>query len=136
MGNFSNVIDEFDKVRVGNTNPHWTGGFNSTLSWKGLKLYTRFDFALGFWIYESGASQSTTPWHLGCMQGTYNVPDLYYFDTIEVSSIFDKQHRSFLYNTSFDENNSNMVLEPIDQQEQRTILNFSNCTLKRLSSYN
>lgn len=76
--NGDNVIDEFDKVRVGNTNPHWTGGFNSTLSWKGLKLYTRFDFALGFWIYESGASQSTTPWHLGCMQGTYNVPDLYY----------------------------------------------------------
>lgn len=29
-----------------------------------------------------------------------------------------------------------MVLEPIDSQEQRTILNFSNCTLKRLSSYN
>lgn len=61
---------------------------------------------------------------------------LYYFDTIEVFSIFNKQHRTFLYNTSFDEANSNMVLEPIDSQEQRTILNFSNCTLKRLSSYN
>ena len=61
---------------------------------------------------------------------------LYYFDTIEVSSIFNKQHRTFLYNTSFDEAKSNMVLEPIDSQEQRTILNFSNCTLKRLSSYN
>ena len=61
---------------------------------------------------------------------------LYYFDTIEVSSIINKQHRTFLYNTSFDEANSNMVLEPIDSQEQRTILNFSNCTLKRLSSYN
>ena len=61
---------------------------------------------------------------------------LYYFDTIEVSSIFNKQHRTFLYNTSFDEANSNMVLEPIDSQEQRTILNFSNYTLKRLSSYN
>ena len=61
---------------------------------------------------------------------------LYYFDTIEVSSIFNKQHRTFLYNTPFDEANSNMVLEPIDSQEQRTILNFSNCTLKRLSSYN
>lgn len=61
---------------------------------------------------------------------------LYYFDTIEVSSIFNKQHRTSLYNTSFDEANSNMVLEPIDSQEQRTILNFSNCTLKRLSSYN
>ncbi len=46
---------------------------------------------------------------------------LYYFDTIEVSSIFNKQHRTFLYNTSFDEANSNMVLEPIDSQEQRTI---------------
>lgn len=61
---------------------------------------------------------------------------LYYFDTIEVSSVFNKQHRTFLYNTSFDEANSNMMLEPIDSQEQRTILNFSNCTLKRLSSYN
>ena len=61
---------------------------------------------------------------------------LYYFDTIEVSSIFKKQPSTFLYNTSFDEANSNMVLEPIDSQEQRTILNFSNCTLKRLSSYN
>lgn len=61
---------------------------------------------------------------------------LYYFDTIEVSSIFDKQHRTFLYNTSFDEDNSNMVLEPIDEQDQETILSFSDCTLQRLSSYN
>lgn len=61
---------------------------------------------------------------------------LYYFDTIEVSSIFDKKHRTFLYNTSFDEDNSNMILGPTDREDQETILSFRDCTLKRLSSYN
>lgn len=75
--NNDGVIDEFDKVRVGNTNPHWTGGFNSTLTWKGFKLYTRFDFALGFWVYEN-QDQSKTPWYMGCYQGSYNVPEMYY----------------------------------------------------------
>lgn len=75
--NGDGIIDQFDKVRVGNTNPHWTGGFNSTLTWKGFKLYTRFDFALGFWVYEN-QDQSKTPWYMGCYQGTYNVPEMYY----------------------------------------------------------
>jgi len=47
--------------------PHWFGGFNTTLTWKGLTLYGRFDFALDYWIYDN-----TTPWFLGCMQGGYN----------------------------------------------------------------
>lgn len=76
--NGDGIIDQYDKVKVGNTNPHWTGGFNTSASWKGLKLSARFDFALDFWIYEK-SDQSTTPWYMGCMQGTYNVPkDLYY----------------------------------------------------------
>lgn len=61
---------------------------------------------------------------------------LYYFDTIEVSSAFEKQHRTFLYNSSFDEDNSNMIIDSTDIVEQKTILSFSDCTLKRLSSYN
>ena len=52
---------------MGNTTPHWFGGFNTTLTWKGLTLYGRFDFALDYWIYDN-----TTPWFLGCMQGGYN----------------------------------------------------------------
>lgn len=78
--NGDDVIDEFDKVEIGNTNPHWTGGFNTTLRWKGLQLYARFDFALDFWIYENSA-QSKTPWYMGCMQGSYNVPRDLYYDT-------------------------------------------------------
>ena len=49
--NGDGVIDQYDRVKVGNTDPHWTGGFNTTLRWKGLQLYARFDFALDFWIY-------------------------------------------------------------------------------------
>lgn len=60
---------------------------------------------------------------------------LYYFNTIEVSSTFGNLHRSFLYNTAFDEENSNMILEPAKQQRRSTALKFSDCTLKRLSSY-
>lgn len=31
-------IDSFDQQALGNTTPHWTGGFNTTLSYKGLSL--------------------------------------------------------------------------------------------------
>ena len=78
--NGDGVIDQYDRVKVGNTDPHWTGGFNTTLRWKGLQLYARFDFALDFWIYENSA-QSKTPWYMGCMQGSYNVPAELYYDT-------------------------------------------------------
>lgn len=76
--NKDGVIDEFDKVKVGATSPRWTGGFNTTLRWKNFQLYGRFDYALGFWLYENSGSQSTTPWFMGCYQGTYNTPTMYY----------------------------------------------------------
>lgn len=60
-------IDQFDQVVLGNTIPHWTGGANTTLSYKGLSLYARIDYALGFVRFDQ-----TTSWFLGCMQGTYN----------------------------------------------------------------
>ena len=65
--NGDGMIDNYDQVVVGNTNPHWIGGFNTTLRWKNFQLYGRFDFAFDYWIYDN-----TTPWFLGCMQGTYN----------------------------------------------------------------
>ena len=68
--NGDDVIDEFDKVKVGATSPRWTGGFNTTLRWKNFQLYGRFDYALGFWLYENSGTQSTTPWFMGCYQGT------------------------------------------------------------------
>ena len=76
--NGDDVIDEFDKVKVGATSPRWTGGFNTTLRWKNFQLYGRFDYALGFWLYENSGTQSTTPWVMGCYQGTYNTPTMYY----------------------------------------------------------
>ena len=76
--NGDDVIDEFDKVKVGATSPRWTGGFNTTLRWKNFQLYGRFDYALGFWLYENSGTQSTTPWFMGCYQGTYNTPTMYY----------------------------------------------------------
>ena len=76
--NGDDVIDEFDKVKVGATSPRWTGGFNTTLRWKNFQLYGRFDYALGFWLYENSGTQSTTPCFMGCYQGTYNTPTMYY----------------------------------------------------------
>ena len=58
--NGDGVIDTYDRVKVGNTTPHWIGGFNSTLTWKGFQLYAAFDYALDFTIYDN-----TTPWFLG-----------------------------------------------------------------------
>jgi len=65
--NGDGMIDQYDQVVIGNTTPRWFGGFNTTMSWKGLSLYARFDFALDYWVYDN-----QTPWLLGCMQGTYN----------------------------------------------------------------
>ena len=65
--NGDGTIDSYDQIVVGNTTPRWIGGFNTTLKWKNLSLYARFDFGLNYWIYDQ-----TTPWFLGCMQGTYN----------------------------------------------------------------
>ena len=65
--NGDGMIDSFDQIELGNTTPRWTGGFTSTMTWKGFRLYAAFDYALGFTRYDS-----TTPWFLGCMQGTYN----------------------------------------------------------------
>ncbi|HCO66395.1 MAG TPA: SusC/RagA family protein [Dysgonomonas sp.] len=70
--NGDDIIDQYDKVLVGNRIPRWTGGFNTQLSWKGLTLHARFDFAMDYWIYQSNAG-SKLPWFLGNMQGTYNM---------------------------------------------------------------
>lgn len=64
-------IDFRDQVYVGNIFPKWTGGFNTNLSYKGLSLYARFDFALGHAIYNDLVART-----LGNYQGTFNYFDL------------------------------------------------------------
>ena len=65
--NGDGVIDNYDRVKVGNMIPKYTGGMNLSVSWKDLTLSARMDFALGFKTYDY-----RTPWIMGNMQGTYN----------------------------------------------------------------
>lgn len=67
--NGDNKIDEYDQYDLGNLTPHWTGGFNTTFTWKGLSLYARFDMGFDFKVYDSSFT-----WWMGAGQGTYNGP--------------------------------------------------------------
>ena len=70
--NGDGIIDSKDQYVIGNTTPHWTGGFNTTFRWKDFTFYGRFDFALGFYTMDSNAN--SWRWFMGCMQGAYNAP--------------------------------------------------------------
>jgi hypothetical protein len=63
----NDTIDSRDQVYIGNIFPKWTGGFNLNASYKGLSLYTRFEFATGHTIYNDLLART-----LGNMQGTFN----------------------------------------------------------------
>lgn len=65
--NGDGVINQDDRVKLGNTLPRWTGGFNSTFSYKGFSLFTRLDFALGHIQMDRQHA-----WSLGYMQGEFN----------------------------------------------------------------
>ena len=67
----NDTIDSRDQVYLGNYYPKWTGGFASTLTFKGFTLYTRFDFALGHTIYNDILART-----LGNYNGTFNYIDL------------------------------------------------------------
>ena len=51
------IIDERDRVFVGNIYPEWTGGMASTLSYKNLNLYVRMDYTTGHTIYNYTRAQ-------------------------------------------------------------------------------
>ncbi|HRP58235.1 SusC/RagA family TonB-linked outer membrane protein, partial [Agriterribacter sp.] len=67
----NDTIDYRDRVSLGRTLPRWTGGFNTTVSWKGFSLFARFDFALGH--IQQDAMQM---WALGHFQGEFNATDI------------------------------------------------------------
>ena len=69
--NGDGVIDNYDKVKLGNIVPKWTGGFTFNAAWKGLSLTGRFDYALDYKVVDN-----ITPWILGNMQGTFNTTTL------------------------------------------------------------
>ena len=46
------IIDDRDRVYLGNQYPTWTGGFSNSLNYKGFSMYLRMDYSLGFTIYN------------------------------------------------------------------------------------
>lgn len=46
------IIDERDRVYVGNPYPTWTGGFSNTFNYKNIDLYVRMDYMIGHTIYN------------------------------------------------------------------------------------
>lgn len=66
----NDTIDSRDQVYIGNVNPKLTGGFSTSVSYKGITFYTRFDFALGHTLYNDLVART-----LGNYQGTFNYID-------------------------------------------------------------
>ena len=61
-------ITIYDKKVIGNYLPKVTGGFSTTVKWKGLSLYGRFDYAIGHTLYNGYLARV-----LGQYQGTFNL---------------------------------------------------------------
>jgi TonB-linked SusC/RagA family outer membrane protein len=61
------IIDERDRVKVGNIYPDFTGGINADLHWAGVSLNIRTDFAVGHTIYHESRAR-----FLGQFQGDIN----------------------------------------------------------------
>jgi TonB-linked SusC/RagA family outer membrane protein len=116
----NDTIDSRDQVYMGNIYPKWTGGFNFNLSYKGISLYTRFEFATGHTIYNDLLART-----LGNMQGTFNyfedqkkawsptntnsdLPKVYYAD--QVAAPIGKKNYTRINNASafLNSNNSRM----------------------------
>ncbi len=67
----NDTIDYRDRVSLGRTLPRWTGGFNTSVSWKGFSLFARLDFALGH-IQQDFMQM----WSLTSAQGEFNATDI------------------------------------------------------------
>lgn len=67
----NDIIDSRDQIYLGNINPKLTGGFTTSLSFKGVSLFSRFDFAMGHTIYNDLVART-----LGNYQGTLNYMEL------------------------------------------------------------
>ena len=66
--NEDGIINSLDRKVLGNSRPTVTGGWTSTLSYKNLSLFARFDYALGHTIYNDLKARS-----MGQYQGQFNL---------------------------------------------------------------
>lgn len=67
----NDTIDTRDMVSIGRQLPRLTGGFNTSLSYKGFTLFARLDFAVGH-IQQDFMQM----WALGCFQGEFNATEI------------------------------------------------------------
>ena len=67
----NDTIDFRDRVSLGRVMPRWTGGVNTNLTYKGIGLFVRVDFATGH--IQRDFIQA---WSLGAMQGEFNATDI------------------------------------------------------------
>lgn len=67
----NDTIDYRDRVSLGRVIPRWTGGINTTVSYKGLSLFARVDFGLGH--IQQDFMQL---WALGSFQGEFNATEM------------------------------------------------------------
>jgi hypothetical protein len=67
----NDTIDFRDMTSLGRQIPRWTGGFSTSVSWKGLSLFARVDFAFGH-IQQDFQHL----WSLATAQGEFNGTDL------------------------------------------------------------
>lgn len=128
----NDTIDSRDQVYIGNIFPKWTGGFNLNASYKGLTLYTRFEFATGHTIYNDLLART-----LGNMQGTFNyfvenksawsptnpvsdLPKIYYAD--QVAAPLGKKNYTRINNASaFLNSNNSRIYEKGDYLALREV---------------
>jgi TonB-linked SusC/RagA family outer membrane protein len=108
----NDTIDYRDRVSLGRTLPRWTGGFNTTVTWKSFSLFARVDFALGH--IQQDFMQL---WSLGYSQGDFNATDAvkdtwtpdnpnakfprYTRGDQNVSKNFDRPSNMFFVNSSY-----------------------------------
>ncbi|HVV06714.1 MAG TPA: SusC/RagA family TonB-linked outer membrane protein [Puia sp.] len=114
----NDTIDSRDQVYIGNIYPKWTGGFSTTLSYHGVSLYSRFEFATGHTIYNDYVARI-----LGNYQGTFNyidwqkkswspsntvtdIPKVYYADQVSAPNGKKNYTRSNNANAVLNSNNS------------------------------
>ena len=69
--NGDNIIDSYDRVKLGNLVPKWMGGFNTKLDYKGLTLSAVFDYALNYMKWNSGLQ-----YFMGLTSNHFNAPEI------------------------------------------------------------
>ena len=62
--NKDGVVDEYDRVNIGNGMPPWTLGLNADMEWKGFDLSTVFHVSLGNDVFDVSRRTDLPPVNL------------------------------------------------------------------------